>query len=265
MLDDLKKEIEKVAKKPKEKKEQTFINENDYYTLEEQILKKKLQTLFYHKDNAHEVRRGLHASSIIKRETEFCLRQQVLSLFFVQSQWNVPQTLIQIFAAGNYIHEKWQDMFQKNDFSIAIEERGYSKKFDLLFTPDAIVEHNGKKYIVEIKSMSCLSYSKAKAHPNAENQIQLYMHLLGMNNGIILMECKNTQAFKIKVVEYDYKKVLTFVTRMCEIIQSRDLFLSDGTLPEKKCDNCHAKKVQLCNMLDACMEVGVGRVKLEKI
>ena len=95
---------------------------------EEQQMEAKLNKLFYlEKDVEQETeflrmvmtrgqetqeRKGLHASAIIVSEDKFCIRQQLLSLFYKQKQGEqVPIGLKRIFSEGDAIHEKWQRLF----------------------------------------------------------------------------------------------------------------------------------------------------------
>ena len=73
-------------------------------------------------DNTQD-RYGLHASAIIESEKKFCLRAQVLSLFYKQIQSeHIEPGLKRIFEEGNSIHEKWQRLFLR---------AGYAKIKDL--------------------------------------------------------------------------------------------------------------------------------------
>ena len=65
-------------------------------------------------------RKGLHASALIASEKDFCLRAQVLSLFYKQLQRdNVNIGLARIFEEGNAIHEKWQRLLIRAGYSKA--------------------------------------------------------------------------------------------------------------------------------------------------
>ena len=52
---------------------------------------------------------GLHASSLIVGDKQWCTRREVLSLLYKQVQKeNTNVGLLRIFEEGNAIHEKWQ-------------------------------------------------------------------------------------------------------------------------------------------------------------
>lgn len=260
------------------------INKNNGYakndkSMNDMIVKQKFAKLFVlmrDKDNLQEERKGLHASSIIKSDNEFCLRQQVLSLLFEMEQGEeLPVRALQIFAAGESIHEKWQTMLEKcsgkdgNTIKlIRNESRSFSEKYELLLTPDSVVEINDIPYIVEYKSMNTYAFksalNSANPHPSARKQIQLYMFFTGIENGIILIEDKNTQEFMTYMVKFNYKEVLPYLDRLNEIKNCKEDFLEDGTLPKRKCDSSFCDKAKNCNMCAACFNVRKGRIPLEK-
>lgn len=234
----------------------------------------KLFILMRNERNLEEVRAGLHATSIIAPESEFCLRQQVLSLLFAQSQGEeLPVKALQIFAAGNSIHEKWQNMLLQctNMEGNAIrlirnEARSFDERYELYYTPDSIVEINDTIYIVEYKSMNTFAYQHAikssNPHPSARKQLQLYMFLTGLSNGLILIEDKNTQEFLIYKVEANYTEVLPYIDRLSEVQAAKQEYLEYKVLPNKKCKNQYSSRAKRCNMQEACFNIGKGRILL---
>lgn len=229
-------------------------------------IKQKFNNMFlYMRDDRvlEEVRAGLHASAMIGPDSEFCYREQVLSLVYEMSQGKeLPVNALRIFAAGTSIHEKWQNMFKacsgnmKGFRLIREEARSYSEKWNLFYTPDSIIEIDGVKYIVEIKSMNTYSYKHAAVssnpHPHARHQIQLYMHLTGIHQGLILIEDKNTQEFEVFKINYNYKEALPFLDRLIEINEQYKSFINEGIQPMGMCKKEDCKRAQGCNMRFAC-------------
>lgn len=228
------------------------------------IIESKLNPLFYLRNELDEERAGLHASSIIGSENDLCYRQQVLSLLFKQNQGEgIPIRLARIFAAGNSIHEKWQNMFIKGGIADQIEGRSYSEQYELYFTPDAVIVLEGKKYVVEIKSMNTFSFKKANNHPSGRKQMQLYMHLLGIPQGFVLAENKNSQDVKIFYERYDPEVVMPFIARLNSIQEMKQAFIEHKEMPPRKCKKSGSKKAEGCNMRDACFNIGKGRIRID--
>lgn len=233
--------------------------------IENIIIERKLNSLFRIPKFQAEERKGLHASAIIAAESSFCMREQVLSLFFQRNKTNnLSDGLLRIFEEGNSIHAKWQNMFERAGIARAIEDRGYSKIFDLYMTPDAIVEINDKLYVVEIKSANTYSYKAMKSnHPSGTHQLQLYMHFLCIPRGFVLVEDKNTQEFKIFIVKYEPGLATPFVKRLYDINESKEIFMMSKTLPSKVCSSIDCPRASRCDLSEACF--GVNKKKLEKI
>lgn len=224
----------------------------------------QLFVLMREKEALQEVRTGLHASSVIESEKSFCYRKQVLSMLFEQSQEKeLPVNLLRTFAEGEAIHKKWQNMFQmcsklkeSKIKLIANEMRCYDERYDLYFTPDAVIEINDVLYIVEIKSMNSYMYGNAllkdNPHPSARKQLQLYMYLTGIPNGIILLENKNTQEFEVLSVEFNYPEVIPFIERLHKIMAFKKKYEKTEILPERFCESYTDKKAEHCVMKEAC-------------
>lgn len=243
------------------------IKESDTEALVEMLVKSKFEKIFVKGYEKFEVRKGLHASAMIKADAEFCYREQVLSLLYVQNQGQkFPYQTQNCFYTGDDIHEKWQKMFVKAGVAEGIERRRYSKKFDFYLTPDGELHFIFKDFLLEIKSCNTFQFQKMKTpHPTAAKQSQLYMHFLGLPRAIILVEDKNTQEIKVFIIEYDPEKARPYIERLYKTHEYKDMFLNTGKMVKRKCQNCNTKRAERCNMRDACFNIGIGRVKLDEI
>lgn len=199
-----------------------------------------------------EERVGMHGSGVIASEAEFCVRKQVLSFVFKGVEPHIPIGLKRIFKNGWSVHQKWQTLFEEAGIAIAIEQRGESNDWSLLFTPDAIVKIGKRKYVVEIKSVNTYQFKNMSSHPSGEKQLQLYMHQTGIPNGFVLCEDKNTQDIKIFVYEYNPEKARPFVERMLEVKDALKVYLETGVLPTGKCAKRDEKLAERCAYCDAC-------------
>ena len=213
---------------------------------------------------------GLHTSAMIVSDNEFCVRQQVLSLLFKQSQKeNIPIDLLRIFEAGNAIHEKWQRLFIRGGLCHAedLDFTRFVDEYELSFTPDAIITINGKKYVVEIKSVNTYQFQKMTSHPSAYKQVNMYMRFSGIKRGIILCEDKNTQKFKVFPVKYNSAVTDPYVERLEAVKYYKERFLSQGIMV-KRCEQCNSylcKRALKCPMRDACYNKGMGRQLINQI
>lgn len=231
--------------------------------IEEEMLRQSIDKLFVESEDKREERYGLHASSIIASDSEFCLREQVLSLFFKMNQGKeLPTSLRKIFHHGNTIHEEVYDVFKKAGVMIDSEVTRFLPEYDLTFTIDANVNLLNKEWICDVKSMNSYAFDKATSHPSGEKQVMFYMWLYKKKNGFVLAYNKNTSDIKCFIVDYKKEKIKPYVMRLKEIQKAKATFLEEGKMPKRKCADCETKRASTCNMKDACWNIGIGRVKL---
>lgn len=226
---------------------------------------------------------GLHASAIIESENKFCVRQQVLSLFYKQLQGEqVPVGLKRIFEEGNAIHEKWQRMFIRAGYAKAktLDRTRFDDEYQLSYTPDIVCripEFFEGAMIVEIKSVNPMQFRKMSSHPSAKKQLQLYMHEcikeanrkgkwngIDYTKGFVLCDDKGTQDFKIFVYDYDVEFVAPYIDRLEAVQYWAQKAQSEGKTIQrcKQCTSYNCKQAEKCPMKDACWNVGMGRIKL---
>lgn len=226
---------------------------------------------------------GLHASAIIVGDNAFCLRQQVLSLFYKQLQGEqVPIGLKRIFEEGNAIHEKWQRMFIRAGYAKAktLDRTRFDDEYQLSYTPDIVCripEFFDGAMIGEIKSVNPMQFRKMTSHPSAHKQLELYMHECikeakkkgtwngkDYTKGFVLCDDKGGQDFKIFVYEYDPEFLAPYIDRLEAIQYWSQKVTSEGKMVQrcKQCSNYNCKQAEKCPMKDACWNKGNGRIKI---
>lgn len=257
-------------------------NRTKIQTSEEARLEQKLNKLFYlDKDIPNELkflksvmtrgqetteRKGLHASAVIVSDDKFCYRQQVLSLFYKQLQGEQTEVgLKRIFSEGDAIHEKWQRLFIRGGYAkpLDCDFSRFNKQFDLSYTPDIICEIDGVKSVVEIKSVNTYSFKKGKEHPSGKKQCLLYMYLIGIDQGIVLQDDKNTQEFRVNIYQPNYNIVKPYIARLEKIQYYKQRLINKGKLVRRhtKCTGYMCKMAQSCAMRDVCY--GKSKERLE--
>ena len=214
---------------------------------------------------------GLHASAIIVSDKKWCLRQQVLSLMYKQLQGEqVNVGLRRVFEEGNAIHEKWQRLFIRADYSSVddLDITKFNKQWRVSYTPDIeclIPQYFDGKMIGELKSVNTFQFKKMNKHPSASKQLQWYMALsiarekragtwngIDYTKGFVLNEDKNTQEFKLEVYEYEPDRVEPFIQRCEDIKAGYKRVHSAGKMvarPEdaksSDCKRCHDCPMQI--------------------
>ena len=243
--------------------------------IKKMTVEQTLNKLFVTNTEDKEERRGLHASAILAPDASFCYREQVLSLFYKRnSERDLPVKQLRVFAQGIAIHEKWQRLFDKAGIAVEIEKSHFAKKYDLSYTPDAIVRMSGSTPVVEIKSMNGFAFAAAvgrgksktwKGHPSGRKQCNLYLHLRKLDWGFVLMEDKSTQDVEVEIVEYSRKLAEPYVDRLETIQEMKCAFVEDRKMPSRICAKCDTKRAISCPMRDACWKIGAGRIKLSGV
>lgn len=228
---------------------------------------------------------GLHASAMLVGEKEFCLRAQVLSLIYKQSQGEqIPVGLMRIYKQGDAIHEKWQRMFIRGNYGSArdMDRTRVCDEYMLSYTPDLdvkIPEFFEGRMIGEIKSVNTYQFQRMTKHPSAWKQAQWYMHLCinklkklskwngkDYTKGFVLSEDKNTQDFKIEVYDYDSSLVAPFVDRAESIMYYYNrVYEQHKMVPRPKdATSPECKRCKDCFMREACWGIGKGKIKIKE-
>lgn len=214
---------------------------------------------------------GLHASALIVGEKDFCLRAQVLSLIYKQSQGeDISPSLKRIFEQGNAIHEKWQRLFIRAGYSKAkeLDFTQFNEKYRISFTPDVICtinEFSKSKLVGEIKSVNTYQFQKMQRHPSAHKQLQWYMFLTGIHQGFVLSEDKNTQNFKIEYYKYDSSLVAPYIERAEQIKFYYKRVFKENKMIKRPAEatSSSCKFCENCAMKPACWNVGMGKIKIK--
>lgn len=273
-------------------------NGSKIQTSEEQKLEEIFNKMFYLDKNIDEEvdfvrqvmtrgledteRKGLHASSMIVSENQYCARQQVLSLMYKQLQGEqLPVNLMRIFAEGNAIHEKWQRMFIRAGYAKAktLDRTRFNDEYMISYTPDIVCripEFFDGAMIGEIKSVNPFSFKKMTSHPSAKKQLQFYMFLCieeakkkgkwngkDYTKGFVLCDDKGAQNFKVFVYDYDPTSIDTFTERCENNKYYYEMLIKENRMvPRKEECTSYTSCVDKCPMKDACFNKGMGRVKL---
>lgn len=226
---------------------------------------------------------GLHASAMLVGDKDFCIRQQVLSLFYKQLQGEqISVGLKRIFEQGNAIHEKWQRLLIRAGYgkSTDMDRTRICNDYMLSYTPDIdciIPEFFEGRIIGEIKSVNTFQFQKMTKHPSAWKQCQWYMHLcikeakekgtwngIDYTKGFVLNEDKNTQEFKIEVYDYDPLLVAPFVDRAETIMYHHGRVVNEHKMVKRpnNAKSFDCKMCSKCMMKESCWNIGNGKIRI---
>lgn len=214
-----------------------------------------------------------HASNILAPDNSFCLRQLVLAAHYpdecqrpVTKSWDTLTNAR--FKNGWVLHSKYQDLFLK--YGKVVYFNGDKDKpeldhthFDdtrlLWFSPDAILEVEGERMVVEIKGYKQESFDtmdeSGEPPDAAHKQVNLYMHLLELKHGLILVENKNTQEIKTWCVEYDREMVQPYLDRIYHFRTALHKAENDRGLPPRICKSSRDRNAEKCLACELCFKM----------
>ncbi len=114
-------------------------------------------------------------------------------------------------------------------------------------------------HVVECKSVNSsgfkaiVKHGVKKAKPLHHAQIQLYMHILGIDRGFYYVKCADTQEYWSERVEYDAAFCLRLLAKLERIIFS-------DTMPGRISENPESHLCRFCKHRDVCHGVVKPRV-----
>jgi hypothetical protein len=167
----------------------------------------------------------------------------------------------------------------------------YDAERNLFFSPDMITLFGGERYIWELKGINqdafagnirydadgnqLVLYSAAgkkiviqegitdeleqacqanETVHKAREQVNLYMHLLGQRKGIVLVENKSNQDFKLYVTEYEQERVYPYIERIYDVKGQTALARMNGELPLRCCKSASESRAKSCPMRTVCFK-----------
>ena len=205
---------------------------------EAELITIHFQTMLIKWGTAESPRYGLHASAVLVSDVEWCVREHVLHEIYPNQAiaqqlqpWDWKKQAI--FNNGWFLHRRWQGLFRdfgntvfnETDEEWELDHTHYDETRNIYFSPDALLNFAGQRYVVEIKGIKQEAYQDLtddlmyaievnETVAKARIQANLYMHLLGLKKAILLIENKNDQSFKVWVIEYDKELSVKYIQRI---------------------------------------------------
>jgi len=249
-------------------------NPNDLRTAEF-LIQSSLQELYLKWAASQPLRSGLHASSLLVPQNEWCTRRYVLAEIAPGEaarpelhywDWRMQN----MFLDGWDRHRKWQDLFLR--FAVVAYSEAGDPELDLThhdetrniyFSPDAILDYAGTRYVVEIKGLDTNKFQQLTDNldtackvsdvvAKARIQANLYCHLLSIQHGLLLIEDKNTQQFKVWIIKCDSASATPYIQRAYDVKGRVALFRRSRQLPERVCKSSDDRLAQKCPLRDCC-------------
>lgn len=121
---------------------------------------------------------------------------------------------------------------------------------------DGVILANGKKKVLELKTVNAISFRliteiEKRANENHVNQINMYMWLLSIPEGIILYFDKNeSQLYQVEV-----KLNQGYVDRVLQRLASARRGMETGEVPRREvCDSITCARAKTCSVSKVCFQ-----------
>lgn len=145
----------------------------------------------------------------------------------------------------------------------------YDAERNLYFSPDMITLFGGQKYVWELKGIKHEAFEELTDNletacsvnetvHKAREQCNLYMQVLCLAKGIIFVENKSNQNFKLWVIEHSAERAWPYTPRMYEV-KGRTLLVKQhgrSKLPPRCCKTIEDSRAKKCPMKRLCFQQG---------
>ena len=154
-----------------------------------------------------------------------------------------------IFSMGDSVHLRWQTILTLVGVLEKAEVPVENKKYDLIGHCDGILNINGERMALEIKSINSMGFSRL-TEPKEDHvrQVSIYMDCLGLEKGIILYENKDRHEVK----EYVIKKSKKVVREYKQVIDRVKIAINENVPPKKESPTPNSTACRWCNYTHIC-------------
>jgi len=169
--------------------------------------------------------------------------------------------ILRLFDHGDYIHQLiMRPLLSMRGIHVVASEVNIPPQELIRGRADAVLSDGKDLYVLDIKSMNSMIF-KSLTQPKEDhiNQLQLYLHFLDPQKGILLYVNKDTQELKEFVVSYDAKRVQSLLNILKDLKIKIDANIIPQRIPEWP-DNWQCK---YCSFKEICKMSNGGEVNWE--
>lgn|SRR3989338_5622849 len=185
-----------------------------------------------------------------------CLRKIWYSYKFPRE---TDPELMKVFELGNILHDFVVKVL-KSDKNPEVEllktELPFKQEYEDFVVSGRIdniilVRASGQNILIEVKSTGAVDYVHEAMHHN-KMQLQLYMHVTGIHNGVLLYVDKKNLKSKVFAVPYDEKEAERIVARFSVLHKFLKLNVAPDPEAREKRDSIWMCK--FCEYRQKCYE-----------
>lgn len=176
---------------------------------------------------------GFHPSSLGIKQGK-CARRGVYLMRGVAKGFISDAKLLRVFANGHAVHDRLQKYLESMEgLEMQSEVRVETENPPIRGHCDGTLVWNGKRYALEIKSCSPTVFEQRvmwkKPKDEHVEQVNIYAHVLGIDEIIVCYENKGTQELLFFSVKTDHEKARKQIDKW----HAQYLCYLDGELPKR--------------------------------
>ncbi len=185
-----------------------------------------------------------------------CMRQKWLEeIGLGHSSDPNPDSLMRdwlVFETGTYLHVMFQNLCQMAGFLISRESAIVDVKLRILGHADGILEIDGTRYLLEIKTSNSRNYTALRAVKDAhKRQVHAYMKSLKLTRAVVVYIDKDRGEAKEFVVLFDQAYYDVYVAERIDDFFKR---VENGLMPDREGANPNAMPCSYCQFQRICYE-----------
>ena len=171
--------------------------------------------------------------------------------------------LLRMWDHGDSIHRLiMRSLISMRDIHVVAAEVKTAPQELISGRADAIISDGKDLYVLDIKSIHSMAFSKNLREPKKENidQIQLYMHFLKIKQGILLYVNKDTQELKEFILKYDAKRAKGILKDLSSLKKEID----SCVVPSRKTSFSKDWQCRCCQFKEICKMAGEKSIDWEE-
>jgi CRISPR/Cas system-associated exonuclease Cas4 (RecB family) len=173
----------------------------------------------------------------------------------------IEPRVLRLFDHGDSIHRLiMKPLLSMREIHVVASEINIPPQELIRGRADAIISDGKELYVVDIKSINSMIFQGLKsAKEDHINQIQLYLHYLDPQKGILLYVNKDTQELKEFIIDYDPKRAKSLLSILVDLKKKID----SNIIPPRLSDWPENWQCRYCPFKEICSMAGAGNVKWE--
>ena len=169
--------------------------------------------------------------------------------------------VLRLFDHGDSIHRLiMKPLLSMREIHVVASEVDIPPQELIRGRADAIISDGKELYVLDIKSMNSMVFKNLN-QPKEEhiNQIQLYLHYLDPQKGILLYVNKDSQELKEFEMFYDPKRAHTLLKALSDL----KIKIDSNVIPPRILEWPGNWQCQYCQFKEICSAAGEGNVSWE--